>query len=334
MKYIHFIIVGALLLLTSCGPDKGHVRIKGSFQNLSTAEFYIYQEENAECIDTVHIEGGKFSYDFPADEPCILTLLYPNFSRTYIIGEPGETVEISASAEHLLEADVSGTDANERFTRFRLSQIGKPAGNTLLAAQQYIRDNASHIDATAAYIAYFASSAEPPSREALAMLDVLKKEQPGDKTVLSLDRRMRRQLTAATGAMLPDVEIVLKSGEHKSLSAIRDGRPMLIAIVASWNHHSREVLQALRRVRRAYGSERLATLCLSLDLSMKSFDTIAERDSIPEPIAFDGRGFESPAAGSLAVRYVPSCIVVDSRGRITARDVEPEKISDEVEKVM
>ena len=334
MKYLHFIIACSLLLLASCGPDKSHVRIEGSFQNLSTAEFYIYQEENAECIDTVHIESGKFSYDFPTDEPCILTLLYPNFSRTYIIGEPGETVEISASAEHLLEADVSGTDANERFTRFRLSQIGTPNGNTLLAAQQYIRDNAAHIDATAAFIAYFASSAEPPSREALAMLDVLKKEQPKDKTVLSLDHRLRPQLTAATGSTLPDVNIVMQGGESRPLADIRGDRPMLIAIVASWNHRSRELLQALRRVRRAYGSERLATLCISLDLSEKSFDMIAERDTIPEPIALDGRGFESPAAQALAVRYVPSYIVVDGRGRITARGVEPDKLREEVEKVM
>ena len=334
MNLYHIIIASAALLLASCGPDKEHVRIKGSFQNLSTAEFYIYQEENAECIDTVHIEGGKFSYDFPADDKCILTLLYPNFSRTYIIGEPGETVEISASAEHLLEADVSGTDANERFTRFRLSQIGKPEGNVLLAAQQYIRDNAADIDATAAFIAYFASSAEPPSREGLAMLDVLKKKQPKDKTVLSLDHRMRQQLSAAKGSMLPNVDIVMKDGEKKSLAEIRGGRPMLIVFAASWNYRSHEFLNVLRKVRRAYSPERLATLCVSLDLSRKQFDMIAERDSIPAPIAFDGLGFESPAAQSLAVRYVPGNIIVDARGRIVARDVEPDKISSEVERVL
>lgn len=321
-----------LSLLTGCGPKKGHVRIKGEFKNLNTAEFYLFQEENAQRIDTVRIQGGKFSHDFPIEETCVMTMLYPNYSRTYVVAEPGKTITLHASAEHLQEAEVSGTDENERFTKFRLSQIGRPEGDLRLAAQQYIRDNAKRADAVAAFISVFASQEAPPRAETLAMLDVLRKGRPKDRTVISLERRLRPLLKASPGSMLSSVEVPLADGRVERLHALRDGRPMLVTFFASWTQNH-EALRTLRRIRRAYPAERLATLSISLDLSGEQCNRIVERDSIPAPVAFDGKAFESPLAQVLGARYVPSFILIDRTGKVVARDMEADKLEQEINKL-
>lgn len=323
----------SLPLLAACGPRDGHVRLKGEFKNLNTAEFYVFQEENAARIDTVRIKGGKFSCDIPLEEECVLTMLYPNFSRTYVIAAPGQTVVLHASAEHLQEAEVTGSDENERFTKFRLAQIGKPEGDVRLAAQQYIRDNAKHADAVAAFIAFFAAQAAPPKAETEAMLDVLRKGRPKDRTVTALENRLRPLLKTAAGSPVPALKLPLADGTTQDIHQLRAGRPMLITFFASWTQNH-EALRALRRARRAYGSDKLATLSVSLDLSRESSDQLIERDTIPAPIVFDGKAFESPVARTLGVRYVPGFILLDAQGRVVARDIKPEALEQELSKIL
>ena len=98
----------AFTWLTACGPDKDKIRFEGQLDNINDAEFYILSEDGAfSGIDTVKITDGKFTYERDLSTPAVLTLLYPNFTQTYIVAEPGQTVKMKAGYFAVTE-DIKG----------------------------------------------------------------------------------------------------------------------------------------------------------------------------------------------------------------------------------
>ena len=119
LRLLAVAIIGAAAL-AACGPDKDTMRFEGKLQNIRQAEFYIYSEENpAAGFDTIHISNGKFEYEKKIDRPSVLTLLYPNFSKTYIVAEPGATIKMKGDAAKIGEAEITGNEDNKRLTARR-----------------------------------------------------------------------------------------------------------------------------------------------------------------------------------------------------------------------
>ena len=73
------------LVLASCGTDSHHFKIDGHFLNLNQGEFYVYSPDgDINGIDTIKVRGGRFTYETPCEEPCILVIVFPNFSMQLI----------------------------------------------------------------------------------------------------------------------------------------------------------------------------------------------------------------------------------------------------------
>lgn len=102
-KLPHWLLATFLLILfTACGPAKDKIRITGKFTNINDAEFYVYSEDGAfDGIDTIKISDGKFSYERTLAHPAVLTLLYPNFTQTYVVAEPGHEIKSRAKPQKL-----------------------------------------------------------------------------------------------------------------------------------------------------------------------------------------------------------------------------------------
>lgn len=322
-----------LTLLAACGPSKNKVRIKGEFKNLDNAEFYVYGDEtHFQGIDTIRIEGGRFSHDIELNEAQVLTLLYPNHSRTFIIAEPGKTIKIVSNAEHLDNTDVGGTEANERFTKFRLSNSGRPKSDLHLAAAQYIRDNAGTLDGLAAYLQYFAEETPTDAKESLQLLEVLAKGMPRNAGVQSMAERLRPLLKNGVRMPLADFAATTLAGSRADRARYAD-HPLLIVYFASWQSDSYQALKAVKRISRAFPT--LQVLYISLDTSEQKCRDYIQSDTLaPGSVVCDGQAFRSPLAQTIGLHRVPGNILVNAAGQVTARDVPNQKLEDEVSKIM
>ena len=325
MRHLFLYILSALMLLTACGPGKDRMRLEGKFKNLTDAEFYVYADGDAfSGMDTVKIEGGKFTYERTLTEPTVLTLLYPNFSRTYIIGEPGKTLEFTANAEKLSEANVTGTDANERLTKFRLAAAQKQQSNMHLAAAMYVRDNAATPDALAVFMQYFSDVENYNAKEALPLLDLLKKSQPRSGAVASLDTRLRPLLKNGEGQALMDFSATTIDGGSVKRSDYT-GTKLLFVFFASWQTDSHVALGELKRLQRAFGSN-FKAVGVSLDYSKDECRAIMQRDSVTVPVVCEGQAFASPLMQNLGVRYVPGNLLIGADGRVLGRDLKAARL--------
>lgn len=310
----------AVLLPAACSQPKDRFRLEGNISNISQAEFYVYCDDGTfDGIDTVRIDGGSFVYERTLTSPVVLTMLYPNFSRTYIVAEPGKTVKMTGDAAKLGEADISGTEENELLTDFRRRQAGQSDNNARLAATEFIRSNKERLAAVAVFKRYFAYTDGNDAATTLSLLGDLRRARPRDPALALLDSRLRAQLATAPGQQLPD--FALRSLDGRRLTrADFSGRPMVVAFWASWSNESFALLAALHRIERAYG-DRVGLVAVSADLDTTTCSRRAKRDSLAAPVVCDGQAFAGPAARSFGLRYVPGNLLVGADGRVVARDL-------------
>lgn len=333
MRPLYIILYTVLLSgLVSCGPDKGTMRLKGEFKKLNNAELYIFSEVGGFTgIDTIHIQDGSFVYERPLTEAQVLTLQYPNLSRTYFVAVPGQTVEFKASAERLAEADFSGTEENERLSKFRIRLATLKPDDQRLAAAQYVRDNAATLDGLAVFLQHFAF-VEKAAPETLSLLNALTAAAPHSRGVNEVDRLLRQRLQHEAGGKLSAFQAQTLNAGTISPSDFA-GKPLLIGFFASWQNDAHAALTLLRRISRAYPGQ-IGVVGVSLDLSKESCQNLVERDSISFPIVCEGKGMRSPLAQKLGVRYATGNILVAANGIIIARDLKPADLETAVSKAV
>ncbi len=317
--------VSLLLLFTACSQPKNRIRLEGSIDNVRHAEFYAYSEDGTfNGIDTIRIENGKFTYERELSQPVILTLLYPNFSRTYIVAEPGKTIRMTGEAAKLGEADITGNEDNKRLTAFRQKNAGKNDNDIRLAASDFIRSNSRSLAAIAVFKQYFAEARQPSPDTTLSLLEELRRAQPKNAELAAIDARLRQQLGTAAGRTLPDFTATDIDGRTVTPAQFK-GKPLVIAFWASWSNESFPLIKSLRRIHKAYGTQ-VGVLGVSLDTEMKQCRRRVETDSMKFSTVCDGAAFDGDLVRRLGMRYLPSAIFVDAAGRVVARDLKADRL--------
>jgi hypothetical protein len=137
-----FTLHSSLFTLSSCGSRDGYFKLEGHFLKMNQGEFYLYSPDGIiPGIDTIRLNGGRFSHEIPCTSSGTLMLVFPNFSEQPIFAEEGQSVSLDGDASHLRELKVKGTKPNELLTKFRM-QISKisPAEEQQHAAT-FIQDN-------------------------------------------------------------------------------------------------------------------------------------------------------------------------------------------------
>lgn len=322
----------ALLALARCSSPKDRVVIQGEIQGVKQAEFYVYSEDGTdEKVDTVRIIDGTFVYERLVKEPTVLTLLYPNFSRTLLVAEPGTEIRFEGNAAHLGAARIVGTEENELLTEFRQTTADFPAEKARLAAADFIRSHAGTTAAVAVYMRHFAPRADTDAPTAASLLAELKQAQPKSTAVAALEGRVAPLLAAAPGMSVPDFAAPTIQGDTVRRADFK-GRPYVVMFWASWSAECNGIPEAVKRLHTAYG-DRIGLLVVSADYSRRDAERLVRRDSLPAAIVCEQRGISAPVARKIGMRYVPGNLLVGADGRIVARDLplnELERRADEL----
>ncbi len=311
----------AALLAAACGPGKGKARLEGRIDGISQADIYVYSEDAADGrVDTVHIEDGRFTYERDATQPALVTLLYPNFTQTYLVLEPGKTVRMRGEASHIGVAEVSGTEENRLLSDFRTANNAAPATNQRLAAAQLVRDHPGTLAAVAVFKKYFETPAATDARTARHLLEALHKAQPSNPAVTRLYSRLHERLLCGAGDRLPAFSAKTLDGSTVT-NATYLGHRLYVVFCASWSGESIQLLRTLDKDIREgkHGDSRL--LAVSLDPGTEQLQRCLNANRIEATVTCDGKAFATPLAQKTGLRYVPSVIAVDARGVIERRDI-------------
>ena len=311
------------VIVCSCGTDGGSFRLKGEMKNMNQAEFYIFATTGASHhIDTIHVQGGRFTYTVPMDEPTTMTLLFPNFSDLPIFGKPGKTATLMADASHLSEAKVSGTDENESMTDFRLAVVNKGFDYAAKEAEKYITSHPESPVSLYLLQKYYILAQQVDSKKAYKLADMIAEAQPDNGLIKDIKLQLEPASKVGEGSKLPKFSVSCIDGTTVSDASFAKGNGVIMAW-ASWNYESQNWQSSLRSIHQQ--NKKMAVLTINLDGSRSSAEMKYLPDSLRLPVYHDGRLFEGELVRKLGIMTVPEIIFIKD-GKIVKRGITVDEL--------
>ena len=316
-----------LLTLLSCGPDEHHGRIDGELEGINQARILaipaIMTAADAGGADTIEIKRGRFSYDRPISEPIVLTLLYPNFSQTTLVLEPGKTVRLKGDANRLKEISLDGNDDNLLLTEFRQRMLKLPLREQEREAATFVRTHPATLAALTVFLDYFAHQEIFAPSPARSLLETMQKQQPDNEALRQLAAFMMPILANAPGERIRPFTATDIDGRTFSEADLK-GKPTLFIFCAQWQGQFFQISTKSNDIRQDFPASRLNIVYIVLDERLGSLRKRLKSISLPGRVVCDEMGMSSPLVQALGVRYIAGNILTDAQGKILARDIDLE----------
>ena len=313
------------MLLTSCGAKSGYFRLEGKFLHMNQGEFYVYSPDGSiDGIDTIKVEGGRFTYETPCEKDFTLMIVFPNFSEQPIFAESGKSVDIQADASHLKELTVKGTKANELMNKFRemILNVAPPEEKRL--AEQFVKNHPESPVCVYLIRKYFISDPTPNYKKAYELLEAIKPQQPDNNAISKLLQVIKPLKNIDTGTTLPAFTAYDINGHLISSTTLASAPVAVITTWSSDHFDSMDMQRELkRRSRQAQGKLKLMSICV--DANKKDCERTMRRDSISWPNVCNGDMFEDKTLKKLGLTALPDNIVLKN-GRIIARGLKKQDL--------
>ena len=331
MKHL-LCIITTLMLLTACGVESDHFKLSGRFLNMSQGEFYVYSPEGGiDGIDTIHVVGGRFTYERPLDHEATLMLVFPNFSEHPVFAQPGKSVDINADASHMKEMEVKGTKANELMTKFRKQTAKASPPETVAKAEEFIKANPESPVGLFLLRKYFVQTLTPDYAKASQLASLLLEKQPKNGQLVMLKKQLSLLKNSAKGSSMVKFSAQTLKGDLVTDADLGDD----VAVVATWSCWSFESQEQQRQLRRKVRSSggRIKVVSISVDADKVQVEHTLERDSISWPVIFDKQLFDSPLLQQLGLSDVPDNIVFHHR-RVVASSLNTPLLMDKLDELL
>ena len=330
-KFAYTIFLLTSLILTSCGVGSGHFKFEGKFLNMNQGEFYVYSPDGGfDGIDTIKVEGGRFTFECPCKDKFTIMVVFPNFSEQPIFAESGASVDIKADASHLKELTVKGTKDNELMNKFRKSILNVSPPEEKMKAEDFIKENPQSFISVFLTKKYFIDTPNPDYQKGYSLMSELAKEQPENGQI----QRLLNQLKSLKnlGNTLPNFTAYDINGKLISSTELSSSPIAVITTWSSYNFDSQEVQRELkRRLRASKGRLKLMSICI--DPSKTECKKTLERDSISWSNICTGDMLEDKTLQKLCLTSFPDNIVLQN-GHIVGRNLRKQELYDKLTQLL
>ena len=328
-----FVAATLALLLAACGVDGKRFRVEGRFLNLNRGEFYVYSTNGLiDGIDTVKLEGGRFTYDIPCEREGTLVMVFPNFSEQPIFAQPGKSVDIEGDASHLKELTVKGTKDNKLMNQFREAIVNASPPQVAKIAAMFAADNPTSLVSVYLVRRYFITTPTPNYKEAERLVKLLLAQQPKNGELNHMQTLISRLAKTSVGAPLPAFQARSTKGEKVSQQPYNKASVAVFNVWSTTNMQSMEIQRMLKqKVRDSKGKLQVVSLCV--DPILRECNDVLQRDSISWPNICDGAMFEGDVAKKLGIYTVPFNILLKN-GKIIARDLDNNQLKEQLDKLL
>ena len=332
LKRLLLISLPVLLLLASCGEDSKHFKIEGRLLQINQGEFYLYSSDGSiNGLDTIKVQGGRFSHEIECDHPTTLMLVFPNFSEQPIFAEPGKTIDIEGDASHLKMLKIKGTDDNELMSDFREQIAASSPPEIKRFAARFIEDHPQSPVSIYLVKKYFIVTPRPDYREAARMLKLMKASQPDNFIISNMLRDTKVLAQSAVGTRLPAFKIKDMKGNTITSNSLTRGL-VVICTWASWSYPSTDMLRQLHQIQ-IDKQKPFKVISICVDANKADCDTYLSVNEIKTPNVFTGEMFNTAPLKILGLQNVPDNIVVKD-GKIVARSLDINSLREKVESLL
>ncbi len=308
-----------ILLLASCGADSHHFSLEGRFLKMNQGQFFVYSPDGAiSGIDTIMVQGGRFAYEIPCESEGTIVIVLPNYSEIPVFVEPGKSVDLKADASHIKDIEVTGTDANDRMTKWRKNTSSQSPDGLMKQAEQFIRENPSSIISRWMLRKYFIVTAKPDLKKAKELVKLMSEKNEKEASIVRLSVGLEN-VPLQVGDVLPAFTAKDLQGKDVQASQYRVGKTIIL-VWATWDYDgisiSRRVFRKIEELK-SQGKQVPKVLGISIDASAVDAKRTVGNDSTAWSTICDGLMWESPVVKAIGTTKVPDNFVLEN-GKVKA----------------
>ena len=286
---------------------------------MNQGQFFVYSPDGAiSGIDTIMVQGGRFAYEIPCESEGTIVIVLPNYSEIPVFVEPGKSVDLKADASHIKDIEVTGTDANDRMTKWRKNTSSQSPDGLMKQAEQFIRENPSSIISRWMLRKYFIVTAKPDLKKAKELVKLMSEKNEKEASIVRLSVGLEN-VPLQVGGVLPAFTAKDIQGKDVQASQYRVGKTIIL-VWATWDYDgisiSRRVFRKIEELK-SQGKQVPKVLGISIDASAVDAKRTVGNDSTAWSTICDGLMWESPVVKAIGTTKVPDNFVLEN-GKVKA----------------
>ncbi len=286
---------------------------------MNQGQFFVYSPDGAiSGIDTIMVQGGRFAYEIPCESEGTIVIVLPNYSEIPVFVEPGKSVDLKADASHIKDIEVTGTDANDRMTKWRKNTSSQSPDGLMKQAEQFIRENPSSIISRWMLRKYFIVTAKPDLKKAKELVKLMSEKNEKEASIVRLSVGLEN-VPLQVGDVLPAFTAKDLQGKDVQASQYRVGKTIIL-VWATWDYDgisiSRRVFRKIEELK-SQGKQVPKVLGISIDASAVDAKRTVGNDSTAWSTICDGLMWESPVVKAIGTTKVPDNFVLEN-GKVKA----------------
>lgn len=286
---------------------------------MNQGQFFVYSPDGAiSGIDTIMVQGGRFAYEIPCESEGTIVIVLPNYSEIPVFVEPGKSVDLKADASHIKDIEVTGTDANDRMTKWRKNTSSQSPDGLMKQAEQFIRENPSSIISRWMLRKYFIVTAKPDLKKAKELVKLMSEKNEKETSIVRLSVGLEN-VPLQVGDVLPAFTAKDIQGKDVQASQYRVGKTIIL-VWATWDYDgisiSRRVFRKIEELK-SQGKQVPKVLGISIDASAVDAKRTVGNDSTAWSTICDGLMWESPVVKAIGTTKVPDNFVLEN-GKVKA----------------
>ena len=352
-------------LMFSCNKKDGY-QIHGTGEQLKDGQQIILKRyignREFEGIDTVEVLNGKFDISGKLEHPELL-FLNTSEKQQYKLMLENSSIEIKVKSDDAENLEIKGSKVHADYETYL--ELVKPFNEKQKVIYKEHAEASENQDKEAiakANEAYHANSEEKnasikafviannkstatPQIIYEALFYTLKFEEL-DEVFSRLDASLRsfpvsqkiekHILTlrkVAIGQKAPDFSQYTPNGDRISLSSIK-GKAVLVDFWASWCGPCRRANPHVVEMYKKYHEQGLEILGVSLDKDKEAWKKAIENDQLTWTQISDLKGWSNEAAKLYGVTSIPHVILLDSDGKIVAKQLHGEELENKIKELL
>ena len=309
--------------------SKGYT-IEGEIsKGVGYATLRTFLADGNELLDSVWMDKkGRFTFRGYTEE-AIPALLNINGKKTYrIYIEPSANIEIEINAKKG-KFEVKNSPLTTKWYSIVDPQGIEDNEVYLARLENWAMNNPEDIfspDIMSSYLAY-----KWGYEDLYKHLNVLKGKATKCYYYFHLRKREEKLSNLAMGKSVPTIRSTDVNKKTADLNrVIRQNKYTLIDFWASWCEECRERTQKLSAIYNTYNPKGFDIYMVSLDDNLKDWKTAVKEDNITWTTVCDTKKWSSEAVTSYMIKAIPDNVLVDSEGKIIARNLDPNELRQEL----
>ena len=308
----------AIFLLASCA-DRNNLSIDGTAVNVTEGKVYLQKFNNKmyDVIDSAEIVDGKFKFAGNVEIPEIYGLTFDASKAPYMLFLDGNPVTVQLnSEENYKNTVVAGSALQDLFIAYQAQKDVK--------IDEFIKQNPTSL--VAVYALYRNFSYRLSSEEIIANIQALDPSLLNTPYAKALQDLVKTMESVAIGKTAPDFTLPDANGNNVSLSQFFGKSYILLDFWAAWCGPCRRENPNVVAAFRKFKDQGFTVFGVSLDHNKEAWLNAIEKDELAWPHVSDLKYWNSAAAALYGIRAIPSNLLLDSEGKIIAKNLREEAL--------